>query len=822
MSDAPTVIVSPIYHKIIVAGGPGPGGTVSLGTVTTGAADSDVVITNTGTPGAAVLNFQMPRGLSGQLFLNGTITGAPGTPASVINTGTPEIAHLTFTVPRGYDGAPGAKGDKGDKGDTGVTGATGATGATGPQGPQGDRGSKGEVGLTGPQGPQGERGYTGAQGDTGPQGIKGDKGDKGDRGDQGPMGPTGPAGANGTNGTNGVGVPSGGTTGQVLAKTSSTDYATGWASTTSGGNGSADVGKLTTFGANGSLTAAWFQFPDTLSANGKVLKPLIYPPHMGAVTVGADAEIQYLLPTLADDVSTYLARTTREDGLVEMAELADFPGTSSGGYGSDDAGKILTFGPIGEIYASQVSSQSVSGADSTALTLSDTSLVFTKNVSGATDVQASLVFPNTATGNVTYEYNLPTKSGTVALTSDLPTFSTGLTNTSGTITVSFGTTSGTVCQGNDSRLSNARTPTTHASTHATGGADAITPDSIGAAMSRVYKTSGFTAATKGRYACNGTFTVSDPGSATTGDFYDILIEGGTVTIAGTNYTASRFPLHRWYNGSTWATLTPAVADNMTLNGTHNTAPNQVGVVPTTGDFLVLEQSKIVALDQMRHGRRLFGSASLSASGTGATARRTTANSGCFDGDISTSAGANAYLGFSIIGGSLDNTQISGGTSVLNPARAWTLYTKAILSIPANVNFLTAIGCDARASGIPASGNHIGFIVDSTSRVRIWKCISGTVTYSTPDGTMTNLVSTGYATGFHHFWLENTGSGTINLYVAYAAFGSAVPDKPSSATCTISTLPSTLDASARIDQILRTTGTPGATAYCGLGDALFME
>ncbi len=37
----------------------------------------------------------------------------------------------------------------------------------------------------------------------------------------------------------------------------------------------------------------------------------------------------------------------------------------------------------------------------------------------------------------------------------------------------FGTTSGTVCQGNDSRLSDARTPTAHANTHLKGGSDAI-------------------------------------------------------------------------------------------------------------------------------------------------------------------------------------------------------------------------------------------------------------------------------------------------------------------------------------------------------------
>lgn len=60
-------------------------------------------------------------------------------------------------------------------------------------------------------------------------------------------GATGPAGANGANGTNGadgadgVGVPAGGTTGQVLAKTTNTDYDTGWVDQTGGSGGVPDL-----------------------------------------------------------------------------------------------------------------------------------------------------------------------------------------------------------------------------------------------------------------------------------------------------------------------------------------------------------------------------------------------------------------------------------------------------------------------------------------------------------------------------------------------------------------------------------------------------
>ena len=89
--------------------------------------------------------------------------------------------------------------------------------ATGPQGETGPTGPKGDTGATGTTGPQGAKGDTGA---TGPQGEQGIQGPQGETGSQGPAG---------------VGVPSGGTTGQVLGKASGSDYDTEWIDQSGGG-----------------------------------------------------------------------------------------------------------------------------------------------------------------------------------------------------------------------------------------------------------------------------------------------------------------------------------------------------------------------------------------------------------------------------------------------------------------------------------------------------------------------------------------------------------------------------------------------------------
>lgn len=152
---------------------------------------------------------------------------------------------LRLGIPQGPKGDTGAKGDKGDKGDKGEKGDKGDTGPQGEQGPQGIQGIQGE------QGPKGDKGDTG---DTGPQGPAGEAGVTpnitvtavtGEPGTDAqveqigtvenpvlkftiPRGNDGYVGADGAPGANGQGVPTGGTTGQVLRKTGSGDYEAEW------------------------------------------------------------------------------------------------------------------------------------------------------------------------------------------------------------------------------------------------------------------------------------------------------------------------------------------------------------------------------------------------------------------------------------------------------------------------------------------------------------------------------------------------------------------------------------------------------------------
>ena len=93
-----------------------------------------------------------------------------------------------------------------------------------------------------------------------------------------------------------------------------------------------------------------------------------------------------------------------------------------------------------------------------------------------------------------------------------------------TLTVSYGTAAGTACQGNDARLSNARTPTAHKATHKTGGTDALTPADIGAAAKTVQIKAGTGLSGGGTLENNIELSMKLDGKTTQAD------AGGVITV----------------------------------------------------------------------------------------------------------------------------------------------------------------------------------------------------------------------------------------------------------------------------------------------------
>lgn len=156
-------------------------------------------------------------------------TGPKGDPGAVGATGPegpagPEgpVGATGVTGAIGATGAtgadstvPGPKGDRGETGPAGDQGLPGADGAAGPEGPAstvaGPTGPKGDAGATGPEGPAST--VPGPMGETGPKGDVGAKGDTGAAstvpGPTGPEGPEGPIGAAGPKGDPGATGPKG-------------------------------------------------------------------------------------------------------------------------------------------------------------------------------------------------------------------------------------------------------------------------------------------------------------------------------------------------------------------------------------------------------------------------------------------------------------------------------------------------------------------------------------------------------------------------------------------------------------------------------------
>lgn len=190
------------------------------------------------------------RGAQGETGATGNgISSAVLNPDYTLTLYFTDGTHYTTASIRG---AQGEKGDKGDKGDQGIPGQRGEQGERGEQGAKGDPGFS-PIATVSKSGTVTTISITDENGTTTEDVLDGAPGAKGDTGAQGAQGIPGvsptvtvtdiPGGHRVTitdadhpggisfdvpNGSPGEGVPTGGTTGQVLKKSSGTDYDTEW------------------------------------------------------------------------------------------------------------------------------------------------------------------------------------------------------------------------------------------------------------------------------------------------------------------------------------------------------------------------------------------------------------------------------------------------------------------------------------------------------------------------------------------------------------------------------------------------------------------
>jgi hypothetical protein len=144
---APASELGPEYASL--RGPAGEAATLAVGATSSVSNAGTAAVTNSGTSSAAILNFTLrdgptgPQGATGAQGPQGsaaTVTVgtvgsvAFGGTATVTNSGTSGAAVLDFVVVQGPQGSTGPQGPQGDQG---PTGPTGPTGSTGPQGATG-------------------------------------------------------------------------------------------------------------------------------------------------------------------------------------------------------------------------------------------------------------------------------------------------------------------------------------------------------------------------------------------------------------------------------------------------------------------------------------------------------------------------------------------------------------------------------------------------------------------------------------------------------------------------------------------------------------
>jgi hypothetical protein len=288
------------------------------------------------------------------------------------------------------------------------------------------------------------------------------------------------------------------------------------------------------------------------------------------------------------------------------------------------------------------------------------------------------------------------------------------------------------------------------------------------------RTTAFTAASGGRYVASGTFTVTNPASGNDGELFQVVVASGTVTVNSVAYGASRWPVTVARISGAWTTLPNTLTENLTLNGTNNTAPNQTAASGTSLMTRALVQSQLTRfyLDTPMGYRDLSfaqvaynsgtGTASTLAVGTGRTA--VTLNVG----DNTSRAGLRINQQGSWNG--------NPGNDSLNWGRAFELCFvggRGFVSA-SNVSMFLVLGVATGDTTIPATGRFVGLEWTSGTNANVIVANNGGAS------TVTSLVTTASPTQFC-VWINNKGDGTGDVFYTETTSLTTPLTKPSTAS-----------------------------------------